>query len=107
VNRTITSVELQKLLAQRQGLVVFDVRRKADYDADARKIAGAMWLDPEKVAQWSTALPHDKQVVVYCVRGGLVSGSVVDHLQSKGIKSRFIEGGLEAWKAAGGETVTK
>ncbi len=107
MNRTITAAELQKLLAQRQGLVVFDVRRKADYDADSRKIAGAMWLDPEKVAQWCTALPHDKQVVIYCARGGSVSNSVVDHLRSKGIKSCFIEGGIEAWKAADGETVTK
>lgn len=107
MNRTISPNDLQKLVVQRQGLVVFDVRRKADYDADSHKIAGAMWLDPEKVAQWSTALPHDKTVVIYCVRGGSVSNSVVDHLQGKGIKARFIEGGIEAWKAAGGETVAK
>lgn len=107
MNRTISPTDLQKLVVQRKGLVVFDVRRKVDYDADSHKIAGAMWLDPEKVAQWSTALPHDKTVVIYCVRGGSVSNSVVDHLQGKGIKARFIEGGIEAWKAAGGETVAK
>jgi rhodanese-related sulfurtransferase len=32
---------------------------------------------------------------------------VVDQLQAKGVKARFIEGGLEAWKQAGGETTSK
>jgi rhodanese-related sulfurtransferase len=39
------------------------------------------------------------------VRGGSVSNAVVDALQAKGLKARFIEGGLEAWKATGGTTV--
>jgi rhodanese-related sulfurtransferase len=41
------------------------------------------------------------------VRGGSVSNSVVDQLQAKGVKARFIEGGFEAWKASGGETISK
>jgi len=32
---------------------------------------------------------------------------VVDQLKVKGVKARFIEGGIEAWKQAGGETVPK
>ncbi len=99
--------ELKVLLQTRKDVVVFDVRRKADYDADSQKISGAMWLDPEKVAQWCTALPHDKQVVIYCVRGGSVSNATVEHLQAKGLKARYIEGGIEAWRASGGQTVAK
>jgi rhodanese-related sulfurtransferase len=41
------------------------------------------------------------------VRGGSVSNSVVDQLQAKGVKARFIEGGFEAWKSSGGETIPK
>jgi len=107
MNRTITPNELRKLLAQSEIPVIFDVRRKADYEADSRKISGAMWLDPDKVAQWSTALPHNKEIVIYCVRGGSVSNAVLDVLQGKGFKARFIEGGIEAWKVAGGPTVAK
>jgi rhodanese-related sulfurtransferase len=59
------------------------------------------------VAEWSTDLPVDKQVVVYCVRGGSVSNNVLDHLQGKNVHARFIEGGIEAWKAAGGPIVKK
>lgn len=106
-NRTISPADLQQLLGRPGTAIVFDVRRKADYDADSSKIAGAMWLDPEKVGQWSTALPHDKQVVIYCARGGSVSNSVVDHLRGKGIAACFIEGGIEAWRTANGATVTK
>jgi rhodanese-related sulfurtransferase len=36
-----------------------------------------------------------------------VSNSVLDHLLGQGLKARFIEGGIEAWKAAGGATSVK
>lgn len=107
MERTLKPEELKTLLQTRKDVVVFDVHRKADYDADNQKISSAMWLDPEKVAQWCTALPHDKQIVVYCVRGGSVSNSVLDVLLGKGFKARYIEGGIEAWKGAGGQTVEK
>ncbi len=107
MERTIKPDALQTLLQTRKDVVVFDVRRKADYDADNQKISGAMWLDPEKVAQWCTALPHDKQIVVYCVRGGSVSNSVLDVLLGKGFKARYIEGGIEAWKSSNGQTAAK
>jgi len=45
--------------------------------------------------------------VIYCVRGGAVSNSVVDRLQAAGVKARYIEGGIEAYKAAGGKVVAK
>jgi len=107
MSRTILPTDLQQLLANRKNILMLDVRRRNDYEADGQKIPGAAWLDPEKLAQWSTALPLDREIVIYCVRGGSVSNSVVDQLQAKGIKARFIEGGIEAWKNAGGQTVAK
>jgi rhodanese-related sulfurtransferase len=32
-----------------------------------------------------------------------VSNSVIDRLHAEGIKARYIEGGIEAYKAAGGK----
>ena len=107
MNRAISPNDLKQLLASRKPLLVLDVRRRNDYDTDGQKIPGAAWLDPERLSQWSTALPLDRDIVIYCVRGGSVSNSVVDQLQAKGVKARFIEGGIEAWKQAGGETVPK
>lgn len=88
-------------------LLVFDVRREADYAASGEIIPGAMWKNPEKIDIWIGALPRTMDVVIYCVRGGSVSNSVVERLQAEGVKARYIEGGIEAWKAAGGKLATK
>ena len=71
-------------------VLVFDVRREADYAASNEIIPGAMWKNPEKIDIWVNALPRTLDVVVYCVRGGGVSNSVVDRLQAEGVKARFI-----------------
>ena len=107
MNRTISPDELRRLLATRKNVLLLDVRRRTDYDTDGQKIPGAAWLDPDRLAQWSTALPLDRQIVVYCARGGTVSNSIVDQLQAKGIKACLIEGGIEAWRQAGGTTIGK
>ena len=106
MSRTISANDLKKLV-ESKAITVLDVRRKNDYDADKARLPGAQWKDPETVAEWSKGLPKDKDVVIYCVRGGSVSNSVVDHLQGQGIRARFIEGGIEAWKQAGGRTEPK
>ena len=104
MERTIKSESLKPALA---GKHIIDVRRKADLDASSEALPGATWYDPEKLAEWAGTLPKDKEVVLYCVRGGSVSNGVVDALQAKGLNARFIEGGIEGWKAVGGKVVNK
>jgi rhodanese-related sulfurtransferase len=104
MERTITAAELKNQIDQ---ITVIDVRRKADLDADPAKLPNATWHDPEQIEVWSANLPRDKEVVLYCVRGGSVSNGVLDNLRAKGIPARFIEGGIVAWKEAGGATVEK
>lgn len=87
--------------------MVLDVRRKVDIDASSDALPGASWKDPEHIDQWIGALPKDHDVVIYCVRGGSVSNSVVDRLQAQGVQARFIEGGIEGYKAAGGKVIEK
>lgn len=87
--------------------LVFDVRRESDYAASNETIPGALWKNPDKIDAWIGAVPRTLDVVIYCVRGGTVSNSVVDRLQAAGVKARFIEGGFEAWKAAGGKVAAK
>jgi rhodanese-related sulfurtransferase len=107
MNRTISPDDLKQLLLNRKTVLLLDVRRRDDYEKDGQKIPGAAWLDPERLTQWSTALPLDRDIVIYCVRGGSVSNMVVDQLKAKGVRARFIEGGIEAWRQAGGETIAK
>lgn len=100
--RTIQPAELDP-----DSTLVFDVRREADYAAASETIPGAMWKNPDKIDVWIGALPRTLDVVVYCVRGSSVSNSVVDRLQAEGVKARYIEGGIEAWKTAGGKVTQK
>ena len=101
------SIKPQDLQAQLDKVKLIDIRRKADLDADTSKLVGATWHDPEQIETWAAQLPRDKEVVLYCVRGGSVSNSVLDNLLGKNIKARFIEGGIVGWKEAGGAVVTK
>lgn len=87
--------------------LLLDVRRKADMEASTDAIPGAAWKDPEQIDQWVGALPKDQDVVIYCMRGGSVSNSVVDRLQAEGVQARFIEGGIEGYKSAGGEVIAR
>jgi rhodanese-related sulfurtransferase len=103
VDRTITPEELRKGILNKKAVTIFDVRRKADFDADAQMIPGASYRDPEQVEQWSSDLREGQDVVVYCVRGGSVSKSVSEKLQAKKIRVSFIEGGITAWKESGEE----
>jgi rhodanese-related sulfurtransferase len=104
MERTIKPETLKTELA---GKYVLDVRRAADRQASSEQLAGAHWKNPDELAQWADELPKDREIVLYCVRGGVVSNSVVDTLQAKGLKARFIEGGIEGWKAAGCEVADK
>ena len=87
--------------------MVLDVRRRADLDASTETVPGAFWKDPEHIDQWIGAVPQNHDVVIYCVRGGGVSNSVVDRLHADGVNARFIEGGIEGYKAAGGRVASK
>jgi rhodanese-related sulfurtransferase len=106
MSRTITPNDL-KPLVEKKTVTVLDVRRQNDYDADKVKLPGAEWKNPDQLADWSAKLPKENEIVIYCARGGSVSNAVLDTLLGKGFKARFIEGGIEGWKGAGGATVEK
>ena len=86
---------------------ILDIRRDSDYESSQEIIPGAVWRDPAKIDDWIGSLPKQGQVVVYCVRGGGVSNSVVDRLQADGIDAQYIEGGIEGLKSAGGTIESK
>ena len=101
------TIKPETLKAETAGKLILDVRRDNDRDVSSEQLSGAQWRDPEKLTEWAGDLSRDSDIVLYCVRGGSVSNGVVDALQAKGLKARFIEGGIEGWKAAGGEVSAK
>jgi len=107
MERTIKTEELKEQIASGKDIMLLDVRRKSDYDADKDTLPNATWHDPEKVDGWSRELARGKEVVIYCARGGSVSNKVLDQLLDKKIPARYIEGGIAAWKEANGEIKEK
>ena len=91
----------EEFISMQEEAVVIDVRREDDYQQSVETISGAQWKNPSLMDEWVAALPKDKPVVVFCVRGGGVSNSVVDRLQAEGVAARFIEGGIEGARLAG------
>lgn len=101
---SVRSIDVQKvksLLDAGDTLTLLDVRRPADLANAQWQLAGAVWQDPSQTAVWAAGLPRHRSVVIYCVRGGSVSNQVVDSLRAQGLDAMYIEGGIEAWQAAG------
>jgi len=96
MEKTITTTELVGMLQAGTPVTLLDVRRKEDFDKTPQTIAGATWNNPAEIDQWLPTISTDKEVVIYCVRGGSVSQSVQQRLAESGIKARYVEGGLEA-----------
>jgi len=102
MNRTITPSELQSLLSQGAAVALLDVRRAAARSENPVAIPGATWYDPETMERWIGRIDTAREIVLYCVHGESISNAVVDALHDRGIDARFIQGGLDAWQAAGG-----
>jgi rhodanese-related sulfurtransferase len=83
--------------------LIIDVRRERAFRAATDMIAGALWRDPERVAEWAGELPRASRVVAYCVHGHEVSQGVAKALAGRGLSAQYLQGGIEeGWKAAGG-----
>ena len=96
---------------QLEGAVVLDVRRAGMFEQAQTLIPGADWRDPAAVADWASAIPADREVVVYCVYGHEVGRSTALRLRSQGVSARYLRGGIDGLagsqaSAAGEEETT-
>lgn len=105
MQRTTTCAALSGLVAGGAKFALLDVRRRPARDADPGLIPGAVWRDPEQVGTWAAGLDQTQPVIAYCVHGHEVSRGVVGHLRALGIDAALLEGGIEAWKDAGGPVI--
>lgn len=87
--------------------LLLDVRRAGVFEKADSMLAGARWCDPGKVSTWAVELPKDREVVVYCVYGHEVGRATAMRLRAAGVRARYLEGGIDAWKAAGRPLVAK
>jgi Fe-Mn family superoxide dismutase len=80
---------------------VVDVRRAEDFAAASDMLAGAARGDPATVDQWADGLDAARPVVVYCVKGLDIGRSTALALKARGYDVRYLNGGIDAWRAAG------
>jgi rhodanese-related sulfurtransferase len=94
----ISAHELIALVGTARCPLIVDVRREAAFKPEPTRIAGAVWHNHMTVDQ----LPLDREIVVYCVHGHNVSEIAAAKLRQAGADARVLEGGIEAFAAAGG-----
>lgn len=92
---SISPDKLARLIGTAACPAIIDVR------PDGQELLPASLRRPaEGVAEWASTLV-DRQAVVTCVRGEERSAGVAALLRSEGVDAEILEGGFEAWRAAG------
>ncbi len=101
----ITVEELRNLIQGGKQPVVVDVRSPVARKADARFIPGALVMDAAEVDARLRQLPRDRDIVFYCTCPNEASAAqVAKKLIELGYtRVRPLQGGLDAWLAAGHE----
>lgn len=87
--------------------LIIDVRKSPAFADDPRMIVGAIRRAHDAVADWAGTLPKTRDIVVYCVHGHEVGQNAAAELRQYSIAARYLEGGIEDWKAADHPTFAK
>ena len=101
MDASISSAELSRALRSSEPPLVIDVRRTPRFLESPYFLKGALRRDPERLHDWQQSVPQGLKVV-YCVHGHEVSQNA-----AKALGARYLEGGIEAWREAGGELAPK
>ena len=80
------------------GAVLVDVRERDEYDA--ARVASATLIPLSEFAARVAELPKDKEVVLICA-GGVRSARAAEYAEAQGYTVTNLEGGMNAWAAAG------
>jgi membrane protein DedA with SNARE-associated domain/rhodanese-related sulfurtransferase len=99
----ITVEELRGLIERGSEPVVVDVRSAVSRKADGRTIPGALLMDPQEPDMRLRELPKDREIIFYCTCPNEASAAqLAKRLIEMGYtRVRPLEGGLDAWLAAG------
>ena len=97
--------ELYRLMGEGAQPVVVDVRTAVARQVEPRRIPGALPVELHAIDQHMEHLPRDRDIILYCTCPNEVSAAkVAKLLMDRGYtRVRPLEGGLDAWIAAGYE----
>jgi rhodanese-related sulfurtransferase len=100
---SITPEDLRALFDSNQDVLLFDVRVPLDLLANSVIIPGAKRLAPKEVSENPALIPKDRDSVIYCTcPSDKTSRTILHRALALGFsRTRFLRGGLDAWKASG------
>ena len=100
---SITPEALHSLLASKQALLLYDVRRPLDLLAHSEIIPGALRLSPQEFRENSVGLSREKDYVLYCTcPSDETSLKVLQEARALGFdRIKVLKGGLAGWKGKG------
>ena len=97
----VNAQELHDLIRRGDEPIVLDVRTQALRRLDSRKIPGAQAVDVDNIECTLAAIPHDREMVVYCPNDASAE-KVTLRLRTRGFYHvRSLAGGIDAWASAG------
>ncbi|SCB57497.1 hypothetical protein GA0061105_102490 [Rhizobium aethiopicum] len=96
----ISPEKLSRLIGTPGAPCIIDVRTDEDFALDPRLVPGSIRYGHADVGSWAGSIDADA-VVLVCQRGAKLSHGVAAHLRHAGIEAESLEGGFEAWAAAG------
>jgi len=100
----ISSDKLSRLIGTPRCPVLIELRLDSDFEADPRLVPGALRRAHGAVGDWGPALAG-RTVVTICQAGAKLSQGAAAWLRHLGAAAEVLEGGFEAWRAAGGMLV--
>jgi rhodanese-related sulfurtransferase len=104
--RRISPQQLIETIGSGLQPLVVDVRRTSAFKSAPTRIPGSIWRDHMQAAAWLPALGPERDLVVYCIHGHNVSALAAALLEQAGARVSVLEGGIEAYAAAGGPLVS-
>jgi rhodanese-related sulfurtransferase len=96
----ISPDKLWRRIARPDAPALVDVRTEEDFAADPLLVPAATRRPALAVADWGAAF-RGRQVVAICRHGHALSHGVAAWLRQTGVAAEVLEGGVEAWAAAG------
>ena len=100
----ISTTQLARLIGLPDTPVIVDGRIDDDHALDPRALPGAIRKNLKAASAWAFEFAG-RRVVVVCQRGEKLSQGAAAWLRHEGVQAESLDGGFEAWAAAGGALV--
>lgn len=106
ISDSLSASALSHRVGSSKAPLILDVRRESAFDASHWVLPAARRASPADPAA-AVAGDVSRGIVCYCVHGHHVSQGAASLLRAHGHPAAWLEGGIDAWEAAGGVLVAR